>query len=392
MSNVAKKIVHARANMVLMNPFFGTLALRMNMVPDENVESAVTDGQTLRYNPEFVEKQPLSKVEGMLAHTVMHPALLHHTRRGHRDIKKWNVACDHAVNQIIKSAGMDLPDGKNADPRFANMAAEQIYSILEAEQQDNGGGDGDGNGRSGAQDDKKQNSSGSNDGDVEDSPNSQNKGASASQQSSEESEWKQTLAQAAHAAKQAGKLPAGMERIIDDVLKPVLAWKDILRRFMTEKCNDDFTWKRGNRRFVAQGMYLPSRLSDDALGAMVVVIDTSGSITKEVLDEFGAEIKAIHQDTKPKDLYVIYCDADVDHVDHFGPEDELKFELHGGGGTDFRPPFQWLEQHMITPRVFAYLTDGYGPFPEVEPEYPVIWAINNSNVTPPFGEHFVLEE
>jgi predicted metal-dependent peptidase len=192
-------------------------------------------------------------------------------------------------------------------------------------------------------------------------------------------------------AKQAGNLPADIERAMQELLEPVLPWKNILKRFMTEKCNDDFSWKRGNRRFIAQGLYLPSRTSDDAMGAMVVTIDTSGSIGEKELTEFGSEIAEIHKEVKPKELIVIYCDARVNHVDRFGPEDELHFKLHGGGGTDFRPPFEWLEENQIQPRAFAYLTDGYGPFPEQEPDFPNIWCINNHDVTPPYGEHIILE-
>ena len=380
MSNAAQKMTKARANLVMGNPFFGTLALRLKMVEDTKIEFMSTDGTTLKYNPDAIAKAPLSKVQGGLAHTVMHPAMLHHTRRGNRDIAKWNKACDYSINTILSRAGFDLPEGKYVNPAYAGMPAEHIYTIIPDEPDNNGGGGDDG-----------QNNDPGGDGGVEDSPNNTNNGANQSQQNHEEAEWKQALAQAAHVAKQAGNLPGDLERMMQELLEPVLPWKDILKRFMTEKCNDDFSWKRGNRRFIAQGLYLPSRTSDDAMGAMVVAIDTSGSIGEKELTEFGSEISDIHKEVRPSELIVIYCDACVNHVDRFGPEDELKFKLHGGGGTDFRPPFKWLEENQIVPRAFAYLTDGYGPFPEQEPDFPTIWAINNHDVTPPFGEHFVME-
>lgn len=389
MSNAAQKMIKARANLVMGNPFFGTLALRLKMVEDKTVKLSSTDGTVLRYNPDAVAEMPLSKVQGMLAHTVMHPAMLHHTRRGVRDKAKWNKACDYSINTILSNAGFDLPEGKYINPAYAGMTAEHIYTIIPDDPDDNngggGGGGGDGGGGGGQNDDP------GGDGGVDDSPNNTNNGASQSQQNHEEAEWKQALAQAAHMAKQAGKLPGDLERMMQELLEPVLPWKNILKRFMTEKCNDDFSWKRGNRRFIAQGLYLPSRTSDDAMGAMVVTIDTSGSIGEKELTEFGSEIAEIHKEVKPKELIVIYCDARVNHVDRFGPEDELHFKLHGGGGTDFRPPFKWLEDNQIQPRAFAYLTDGYGPFPEQEPDFPNIWCINNHDVTPPYGEHIVLE-
>lgn len=384
-TKAADKMIKGRANLLMGSPFFGTLSLRLKMVPDETVKKASTDGITLRYNPKVVEELPLSKVQGLIAHTVMHPAMMHHTRRGDRDPKKWNEACDHSINTLLTNAGFDLPEGTFSNPAYAGMTAEHIYTLLPDDPDKcNGGGGGNSSGGDSGDND------GGGDGGVDDSPNSTNSGSTQSQQNSEEAEWKQTLAQAAHVAKQAGNLPGELERMIGDLLQPILPWKDILKRFMTEKSNDDFSWSRGNRRFVSQGLYLPSRISKDSMGAMVVAIDTSGSIGQKELDEFGSEIADIHAEVRPSELIVIYCDSRVNHVDRFGPDDSLEFKLHGGGGTDFRPPFKWMEENDVVPRAFAYLTDGYGPFPEEEPEFPNIWCINNDSVTPPYGEHLVL--
>lgn len=381
MTTASQKLVKARANLVMGHPFFGTLALRLKMIEDPSIKTAACDGTSIRYNPTFVSNLPLSKVQGLIAHEVMHPAFLHHTRRGSRDMKKWNRACDYSINTILQNAGFDLPEGGCIDPAYAGMTAEHIYTLLPDEPDDSngdGGGDGQGNDPGG-------------DGGVSDSPNSQNGGGSQSQHNHEEAEWKVAVAQAAHVAKQTGHLPGDIERMMEELFEPVLPWRNILRRFMTEKCNDDFSWKRGNRRFIAQGLYLPSRLSDDAMGEMVVVIDTSGSIGQKELTEFGSEVKGIVDEVRPSKVRVIYCDARIAHIDEFGPNDELEFAAHGGGGTDFRPPFAWLEENQIVPRALVYLTDGYGPFPEQEPDFPVMWAITNHDVTPPHGEHLILE-
>lgn len=378
-----KKMVKARANLVMGHPFFGTLALRLKMVEDKSIKTGSCDGTSLRYNPDYVAKMPLTKVQGFIAHSVMHPAMLHHTRRGQRDKKKWNEACDHSINGLLKNAGFDLPEGKFNNPQYNGMTAEHIYTLL-PEQPGDGNGNGEGNG------DGEGNDPGG-DGGVEDSPNSTGKDASQSQQNNEEAEWKMALAQAAHVAKQAGNLPADIARMMDDLLTPQLPWRDILRRFMTEKCNDDFSWKKGNRRFIAQGLYLPSRQSDDAMGEIVVAIDTSGSIGQKELNEFGNEIKGIVDELNPERVRVIYCDSRIAHIDVFERHDELEFAAHGGGGTDFRPPFAYLADQCIEPRCFVYLTDGYGPFPEEDPPFPTLWCINNHDVVPPHGEHLILD-
>lgn len=397
----AQKMIKARANLVMGNPFFGTLALRLKVVEDRSIKTSQCDGASLRYNPDWIDTLDGPKVTGSIAHSVMHAALLHHTRRGDRDPKKWNEACDYAVNNLLSKTSLELPECKYVNPAYDGFTAEHIYTLIPDPPKDDkgggqnqsqgggAGGDGGGNGNNDCSDSQDRNQDPGGDGGVSDSPSSTNGGGSQSQQNNEEAEWKVALAQAAHVAKQQGKLPADIERMIEQVLEPVLPWRNILRRFMTEKANDDFSWKRGNRRFLAQGLYLPTRESEGA-GEIVVVIDTSGSIGQKELNEFSSEIKGIVDDVRPTKTYVMYCDARVAHVDEFGPDDDLEFAPHGGGGTDFRPPFDWLEANQIQPKCLVYLTDGYGPFPENESGFPTLWVINNEQVTPPHGEHLVI--
>lgn len=376
-----KRMVKARANLVMAAPFFGSLALRLRLkeADKEAKDDFTTDGIHIFYKPEAVKNYSIEDLTGQMAHLVMHPAFMHHTRRSNRDNKKWNRACDYAINDIVKSAGMHLKHGTFHDPQYSGMSAEAIYAKLEEEEgKDPPDGPGGGDDVGG-------------DGGVQDSPSTPQQGGSQSQVNEEEREWKTAVIQAAHVAKQAGKLPSAIDRMIEELTAPVYPWKDVLRRFATERAQDDYSWKKGNRRFLYQDLYLPTRESERA-GVMVVTIDVSGSVTDKELAEFGAEVKAIHTDIKPSDLYVIYCSAAIHHVDHYKPEDDVVIEPHGTGGTDFVPPFEYLEEHQIAPQCFIYLTDGYGRFPEEEQApFPVLWCINNEQVIPPFGEHLILQ-
>lgn len=359
----AKQMTVARTKLLMEYPFFGSLALRLAIVEDQTIETACCNGISLRYNPTFIDGLDLAETKGIIAHEVMHPALGHTTRRGSRDPKKWNKACDYAVNPILQAAGLTLPKGALVNPAYTG-SAEEIYTLLPDDEQNEGDDPGGCGG-------------------VSDSP----EGVAPEQ---EEAEWKMAVAQAANIAKQVGKLPDYIKRMVDELLEPVVPWRNVLQRFMTERSPDDFSWTRGSRRFLAQGLYLPSRVDTTHMGVVVVTIDVSGSIQQKELDEFGTEITALISDTRPEKTYVIYCDAKIAHIDEFGPDDDLVFAAHGGGDTDFRPPFVWLEEQGITPKAFVYLTDGYGPFPEKEPEFPVLWCINNKDVKPPHGEHVVM--
>ncbi|MDQ3273770.1 MAG: VWA-like domain-containing protein [Actinomycetota bacterium] len=363
----------ARANLVLSHCFFGALALRIKCIEDTTIDTACTDGGSIRYNPDFVNKLSLAKCTGLIAHEIMHPALLHHTRMGAREPKRWNMACDYAINPILISSGLDLPDGALVNNAWADKSAEEIYELLPP-------GCGDGMG-----DDP------GNCGGVSRAQGSGGKAPSTSELAEQEAEWKIALAQAAHMAKQAGKLPAGLERLIDATLEPQIPWRSLLHQFFNDPKPADVTWRRPNRRFIGEGLYMPSRDVTNT-GDVVVVIDTSGSISEKEINEFGSEIMGIHDQLKPNKLTVIYCDAAVNLVEEFGPYDDITFKCIGGGGTDFRPPFAHLAEEGVIPKALVYLTDGYGSFPEEDDvEYPVLWAINNRQVTPPFGQHLILD-
>jgi predicted metal-dependent peptidase len=263
------KMVRARANLVMLHPFFGTLALRMQVKEETGLKGARTDGTTIRYDPEYVANLTNEECVGLIAATVMHPAMLHHTRRGSRDEKKWNKACDLAIAEIVQGSKLALPSDMQQVQAYNGMSAEHIYQLLPDSP------DGDGQGQAGYDD-------GSGNGGVDDSPNN----GSKADREQEERDWKQAFAQAVHVAKQAGNVPAGMERYLQDLLEPSIDWKQTLIRFMNEKAPDDFSWQRPNRRHIANDLYLPSMLTT-ATGEVVVVVDTSGSIGDKELSEFG---------------------------------------------------------------------------------------------------------
>lgn len=377
------KVVKARIGLITAQPFFGALALRMNIREDEKCETMWVDGYDMGYNPEWVKASDIQTVQAAVAQGTLHCGFMHQLRRGNRKLEKWQAACDYAVNGILaKTEGFYLDEKWPHNPAYDGKSAEEIYTLLPD------GGDGKGKGQGGAgtcmapgqQDFNECRDSPACD------PNNPN---GAAQQKMEEQDWKQNLASAALVTKQQGKLPADIERMIENMLEPVFPWKDVLRRFLTEKLPDETNWNRPNRRFMYQNIYLPSKHSEET-GVIVAAIDTSGSIGQKELDEFGGELNGIVQDVRPSKLIVIYCDAAVNHVDEFGPDEQIQLNPHGGGGTDFRPPFDYLEEHNIKPHAFVYLTDGYGAFPE-EQDFPVLWAINNNQVVPPHGEHIVLD-
>ena len=212
------KLTKARTRLVLSQPFFGSLALRMGLIENPGIETMATNGRDVYFNPSFVDGLTMDELVGVLAHEVMHPACNHHTRRGGRDAERWNIAADYAINPVLVDNGFTLPEGALLDPAHAGLSAEAIYNRLPPAQ--SGGGGQDGNcpdpGRCGG---------------VMDAPGGAGN-PSPVELASAEAEWRQAVAQSAAIAKNAGKLPGDLARIVDEVLHPKADWREILRRFV----------------------------------------------------------------------------------------------------------------------------------------------------------------
>ncbi len=377
MNQYAKeKIFKARTNLLLVHHFWGRLALYLQMVERPDIPTLAVDGKHIFYNPDFILGLNDDLVKSAIVHEIGHCMFDHIGRRLNRDPRLWNIAGDYAINLVIHDTvdqhgkkEFVLDPGWLFDEQYRDMSAEHIYDLLKSKADKNKSKD-------------KDDGLGDPLCDILDGAQS------AAEQATQELEWKVAVAQAAYEAQKQGKLPTNMQRFVDSLVAPKVPWREVLQRFINQVSKDDYTWARPNRRFVASGLYAPSMYSE-RMGPMVVAIDTSGSIDEPTLSAFGAEVKAIASQARPEKVTVIYCDAQVNHVDEFGPDDEMHFDMHGGGGTDFRPPFEHIKESGENPVAFVYLTDMYGSFPEGA-DFPVLWCAT-SDVQGPFGETVRLE-
>lgn len=374
-TDARKKLMGARTALVLDQPFFGVLALQLALKEDTTQETAWVDGETLGYNPAFVESLSHAELLGIVAHEVMHCAAGHPWRRDAREPKRWNEACDFAINQLLVESGFTLPGDALLDATYAGKSAEWIYDRLPAPPPESQGGDEDGpeSGEDESGDGQAQKPSSL--GEVRDCPTESEKS---------EAEWAQSVQQAAAAAKARGALPGGAERFASDAVAPKVDWRSALRRFVQQCSSSDYAWTRPNRRYLAQGLYLPS-LHSETLGSIAIAIDTSGSIDQVLLDQFRAEVQTIADEMRPSRVHVLYCDAQVNRQDVFERDDVIEFNPAGGGGTDFCPVFDELEKLEEPPVCLVYLTDLEGSFPEITPDVETLWVTTGTTIAP-FGE------
>jgi predicted metal-dependent peptidase len=383
---IITQIKQARIDMLLDHPFFGGPSLRLELVDTPSLPAPMgTDGVHLFYNEDMLSKLKWSKAENIavVCHEVLHCVNLHHLRRKSRNYLLFNISCDFAINLIIKECGLKLPGkeitkamlggkdetiGHLLDPQYKGWAAERIYDDLLHD-------------KALAKRIKDASLGTSWDiGQVKDGP--------TGQADEQKAEWEQAARQAAQIAKARGLLPAGLASFIDELLEPRIDWKSILREFV-QTCLDrvDYTWNRPNPRFVPHDLYVP-RLWGERTPPFGVAIDTSGSTgSKAVRVAFASEIAGIAEETKPQKLWVFHSDAKVHKVQEFdqGAEVHIK-EFVGNGGTDFRPVFDHIRSEGLDTEIacLIYLTDLEGPFPDVAPGYPVLWA-SVTDLEAPFG-------
>jgi|HubBroStandDraft_1064217.scaffolds.fasta_scaffold03536_2 predicted metal-dependent peptidase len=379
MTRPADLFANARSALLIASPFWGVLSLRLAPVEDASIKTMETDGVSIRYNPDFVADLPPAQLRTLVAHETMHCAALHHTRRGSRDPRRWNHACDYAINPLLVDAGFELWDGAFIDQAYAGMSAEEIYAKLP---DDAGGGGGfDPGGIGGVTDPPP---AGGDDGDPG-QPGRPGTGApSAADLARQEENWTIATAQAEATARAMGIGAGDAARAIRAHLAPKLDWRDILRRYLSAAAKSDFSWSLPNRRHVARGLYLPS-LRSETLGPVVIAVDTSGSIDDVTLAGFSAEIGAILDEAAPERIHVVYCDHTVGGTETFEPGDILSLSPKGGGGTAFRPVFDWIAASDIQPVCAVYLTDLDGDEFGAPPDYPVLW-VSTGKTRAPFGE------
>jgi len=411
-------------------PFFGSLALRLPLIEDPSRKTLASDGRILRYNPEWVLETGADLIQTALARVVLTCGLKHHTRRGERNHERWQRASQLVTHGLLRADGFTLPPNAEA---WDGLSAEQAYERL-PEPQGNGSdgasgkGDGAGAPSPGNQGSPPPGSSpghkpqpqsdnaadippsvdpaGTGEvldlpsctpagGDTADGDPADGNSANSPDIDAEEQAWDQAMYQAASVARAAGKMPGAVECTLRAAHRKPLDWRSLLRRFMLDTAENDYTWSYPNRRFIDAGLYLPS-VRSEGMDAIAFIVDTSKSVVIPALQRTWAEIREIAAELRPERIYVLQVDTDLHRIDEYGP-DELpeQLDVKGRGGTDFRPGFRWIQEQGLRLACCLYFTDmECTRHPAIPPDYPVIWI--NQGPAPedryrqPWGERIDL--
>lgn len=405
-----KRIPHAVTQLICGAPWFGSLALKLKTFVSPDVKSIETNGTYLAFNEEFVKKLDTPQLKTIIGKAVLHCALRHPYRCGDRDIDLWNMACSEEANHILVEANktmteesnfFQLPPGAACSSEYKGMLAEKIYELMQKKPpsdqkmaansaaggsfvkntEDMSKKDPD---KKGKDNNKQTNpggqkpSEGDGNGDGDDPQDGPGGGQPQPEETLNEIDWEMAAQQATDMARKQGKLSADLERMFEKSRESKVDWKTILKRFVENVINKDYSWTTPNRRFLHTGLIMPGMMKENA-PKIAIGVDTSGSITEEMLAEISPELTQILLDVRPSSIDVYYCDAEVNHHDEYTPDDgEIVLVPYGGGGTAFQPVIDAIAEQDEPPSCLIYFTDLYGSEPS-EPEYPVLWIVPYGN-------------
>lgn len=357
-------------------PFFATLALFARIEPTERLSTAATDGKDIWINPVYWAGLTPAQKDGLLLHEVLHAALLHVFRRGMREPLLWNFAADIVVNGIIlQETPFELPEGTLRNKKLEVLSVEEVYELLQQDAAqlpplcmcdllNSEPRSGDDEGENGF---------------------ARLGGLDPERRRLMEAYWLQAREQALFIAAAAhhGETPAGLTREMAALKDAQLPWRDYLWRFLVRTPTD---FEEFDRRFMARGLYLETLEGETV--RVFVCMDTSGSISTSQMGEFLSELNGILRAYPHIQCDLYYADADAHGPFRLEVDEPIPPPV-GGGGTDFRPFFERVEEEDVYDAVCVYLTDGYGTFPKRPPAMEVLWVVTSGGLALaqfPFGE------
>lgn len=331
----------------------GVFLNRLPLIEDATCETAWTDGKAIGYNPAFFESLDFGKVCGVIVHEILHVALLHHVRRGNRKMKKWNGACDYAANPKVFNAGFSLPDGCLYNKKYETLNAEEIYRLL-PDSDDNHGDNGLGEVR-----------------DFIGTPEEIQK---------EISEIQSLIGQSKTLSKKMGNKSASiLGPLFDNLNLGKINWKEYLETFLDESARLRYDWLKPNKRYT--DFILPT-LSGKTLSNIAFIVDTSGSIKENELQQALSECNEIVRQYDGAQIHVIYSDTEINDYYIFEDEKDVR-TIKGRGGTSFKKALSFANE-IEDACAIIYFTDGESTEWGAS-DLPVLW-LGTKRFNPPFGD------
>ncbi len=408
------KIQESRGRLMESHPFFSLLLMYLGYVAVPGMKKMSTNGRCVFFSPDFLDRLHYAELDYILCHQVMHILHGHIWRPLDLAGDDYHFACDIAVNSHLEKSGI-LKDGfshlgythrsiPSRNTNVSEMTSGEIYKLLPYSLYSL-----DERTRSRFLADSelwwdRKTDSGESGEVILDPPEI---AGSSREPAADDDEidlrhiWQARAGGAAGAAgamdsagkkgRGIGDVPGFVKRMTEKMSEPTVDWKKVLHNFVQESVCD-YSFSPPDRRFADTGFFLPDFNERDFVTKDILFMaDTSGSVSDDELAAVYSEIRgAIEQFNGKLTGSLGFFDAEViPPIPFSGVSDLLRIIPYGGGGTDFRVIFEYLRHRASQPPASVVIfTDGCGPYPDQTETMgiPVLWMINNSGFTPPWGK------
>lgn len=411
-----EKIQAARFRLINERPYIATALLSLQTIKDEGLSTMGVDKKwRLYYDPKVTDEWSVDEIEGALYHEVLHMLREHYNRLLNYPHRIANIAADAEINDDILKEGFKLP-GKPVTPESINMqpgllaekyaeellkrAEDEIKKILSMfDISDLENNSESGSSCSSTDSYKPQPGSGIcgsiatgtyETWEIQDTQDTGSVSEATGLSETELEILRRNIAQEIKNYEQIhgrGSIPQYLSRWAEEKLSPKIDWRkeiaSVVRNAVANTAGMvDYSYQRPSRRQnIISDIILPSMRQP--LPTIAVVIDTSGSISDEMLSQAVAEVEGILKALGFRDrIWYIACDYDVHITKQISSIKEIKLE--GGGGTDMGKGIKaaaFLKPH---PNICIVLTDGYTPWPDKPPSRMkiIVGLINNNETLP----------
>jgi predicted metal-dependent peptidase len=430
----------ARMSLLREDPFYGTIAMGLKIIICDQsrgraVETAATDGTHLFANPGYILKLSERERQSLVKHETLHVALAHHLRRGNRDPYWWNVSGDHAVNLIIREGNGELHESWVCDKKYLGWNSERIYRDIDPKEKkkveppppgtdppppggETGGGGGgptpppekneepkeeDGKGKTPQPpgEETPEEAPKHTEGEVWDAVNDKGEALNEEEIWQARKDLARDLEQARSVHRTAGhEETTSFERGVNEVVAPSAGWQARLAEKWSQFGQPSGeTWRKFDRRAANCGLWMPSK-QKSGLNLIYIPFDISYSIMQEECDAFVAQINILRQEMPCQRVVIIPFNhrPQQDQVVEIAPGEDVPSKFKVGGGTAFRPVFNWINRQDEIPDAVIVFTDlGSSDYGEA-PAYNVTWASTvpvyekgTYSNAPPFGDVIEIE-
>lgn len=398
------KLTKCRMQLTMDCPFFATLALRMPFKVYDNLPYvAATDGKEVMFSAQRAAELPVQDLLFVVKHEVLHVALKHVIRSARlpkhlRDIG--NIAADLVVHCIMHDMQIAFPKtlSPKYEERFAGMSFEEVFNILmkemppqQKQQQSVGGGAG--SGGDGGQSDESEDSD-QNSGQQSSGPSKSSNGKYSDFNDfggitvTETDETKidelereitarvdtATKMNSAELNKSRGTLPGSLLIALNKLYPKKTDWRTQLSWFFTQTGEPDYSYMHPDRRYSDSPFIVPGLYETEDINNLVIAVDQSGSCLG-FTDDFFSHMMSI-VDLSTTQVHVLVFDTKVRKHFVINKYEKGELDLEAGGGTDFRPVFDWVKDNLEQdPCCMVFLTDTYGEWPKEAPSYPLLITV-----------------